>query len=94
MDLKSIRSKLGLTQAEAAALVGVTVTTWCRWETGKHEAQGRQSDMLAQMQAAAATKPCYFSPNMVLTNTVILSHVEACPWCFLAWAKRLGKGGA
>lgn len=30
----SIRSRLGKTQEEMAALCGVTVRTWRRWETG------------------------------------------------------------
>ena len=33
--LKAIRGLTGLTQAEAAALVGVSVTTICTWEKGR-----------------------------------------------------------
>ena len=33
-DLRSWRTRLGLTQARAAALLGVHVVTLCRWECG------------------------------------------------------------
>lgn len=34
-NFKSIRLRLGLTQAEAAHLVGVDPNTWARWERGE-----------------------------------------------------------
>jgi len=34
-DLKDLRSKLHRTQAEMAALFGVTKLTWGRWERGE-----------------------------------------------------------
>ena len=33
-DLRAWRSRLGLTQARAAELLGVHAITLCRWETG------------------------------------------------------------
>lgn len=40
MNLKSLRSKLDLTQAQAASLVGVSTNTWARWEQGVHRPRG------------------------------------------------------
>ena len=34
-DLKALRAKLHRTQAQMAALVGVTKLTWGRWERGE-----------------------------------------------------------
>ena len=36
-EVKEIRKKLGLTQAQLALRIGVSVTTVSRWETGKCE---------------------------------------------------------
>ncbi len=33
-ELKALRNKLGLSLAQAAKQVGVSVSTWCRWENG------------------------------------------------------------
>jgi len=33
-DIRSARERTGLTQTEAAALIGVSRVTWTRWETG------------------------------------------------------------
>ena len=33
-DIRSARQQAGLTQAQAAALLGVDRVTWTRWETG------------------------------------------------------------
>lgn len=34
-DIRSIRKRLGLTAQELATLLGVSITTVSRWETGK-----------------------------------------------------------
>lgn len=34
--IRSRRRAAGLTQAAAAALVGVSLRTWCRWEGGEY----------------------------------------------------------
>jgi len=34
VHIRSAREQAGLTQTEAAALIGVTRITWTRWETG------------------------------------------------------------
>jgi DNA-binding transcriptional regulator YiaG len=34
-DLKQMREELGLTQRQAAELVGVQANTWARWERGE-----------------------------------------------------------
>lgn len=35
-QLRAIRRELGLTQEEAAHLIGCTVGSWNRWEKGEH----------------------------------------------------------
>jgi DNA-binding transcriptional regulator YiaG len=37
IDVKKLRERLGLTQADLAHQVGVAVTTLCRWENGHTE---------------------------------------------------------
>ena len=34
-ELKSLRKKLGLSLSQSARQVEVSVSTWCRWESGK-----------------------------------------------------------
>ena len=34
-ELKRLRKKLGLSLAQAAKQVEVSVSTWCRWESGE-----------------------------------------------------------
>jgi DNA-binding transcriptional regulator YiaG len=36
-ELKSLRKKLGLSLSQAARQVEVSVSTWCRWESGKQK---------------------------------------------------------
>lgn len=35
IELKQLRKSLGLSLAESAKQVGVTPSTWCRWESGE-----------------------------------------------------------
>ena len=46
---KKLRSKLILTQAEFGALLGVSFTTVCRWETGKYEPTMKQKRRLVEL---------------------------------------------
>ena len=53
-DLKATRERLGLTQSQAAARVGVTENTWARWERGEmqvHPARLRDLERLAKKAA-------------------------------------------
>jgi DNA-binding transcriptional regulator YiaG len=34
--IRALRERLGLTQREAAELVGVNDSMWCHWEKGRH----------------------------------------------------------
>ena len=34
-ELKKLRKKLGLSLAQASGQVEVSVSTWCRWESGE-----------------------------------------------------------
>lgn len=46
---RKLRSKLILTQSEFGELLGVSFTTVCRWETGKHEPTMRQKRKLIEL---------------------------------------------
>lgn len=37
LDLKSLRKELGLSLSQASRQVEVSVSTWCRWESGKQK---------------------------------------------------------
>lgn len=37
VDLRAARVRIGLTQSEAAALIGVDRVTWARWEGGTRQ---------------------------------------------------------
>jgi DNA-binding transcriptional regulator YiaG len=52
-EVKSIRDKLGYTQAELATKCGVTVTTVSRWETGKSSPDRRAQVILLQFAKSA-----------------------------------------
>jgi len=47
-EIKRIRTRLGLTQAQAAERVGVTVRTWNSWECAR-DVPAIQSVMLLRM---------------------------------------------
>lgn len=47
-EIKKIREKLQLTQAEAAERVGVSQSVWSAWERG-HRTPSRQSAILIHM---------------------------------------------
>jgi DNA-binding transcriptional regulator YiaG len=53
-EIKSIRDKLGQTQAELATKCGVTVTTVSRWETGKSSPDRRAQVILLQLAKSAS----------------------------------------
>ncbi len=44
--VKALRERLDLTQAEAAALVGVTRRQWAAWEAGESKPSGPASKLL------------------------------------------------
>ena len=46
-NLKQLRNRLGLTQAEAARLVGVAPNTWARWERGEMAPDRRSLKLIA-----------------------------------------------
>jgi transcriptional regulator with XRE-family HTH domain len=53
-QVRSIREKIGITQAELAAKCGVTVTTVSRWETGKSSPDRRAQVILLQLAKTAS----------------------------------------
>jgi putative transcriptional regulator len=56
IDVKSLRSRLGLTQSQLAAELGVDQGTVSNWETGKTEPTGPARRLMARMAAAAPSK--------------------------------------
>lgn len=46
-NLKRARTSCGMTQAQAAEAVGVTLRTWHRWEHGQSAPKGLQARALA-----------------------------------------------
>ena len=89
--MKTLRKRLKLTQAAAARLVGVTVTTWCRWETGKNTPQGVYADRIEMLEYAATT-PCNLSRGFVFDAATPMEHVRDCPQCrfsFLIWCEKV-----
>ena len=47
--LKAWRGKRGLTQSEAAALVGVHQSKWCRWERETHKPSAEEALKLSDV---------------------------------------------
>ena len=59
-NLKALRERLGLSQAEAAALVRVSANTWARWERGEMKpSPGHQAliDSLPSLVKGKLPKP-------------------------------------
>jgi transcriptional regulator with XRE-family HTH domain len=82
MDLKTLRGKLKLTQAAAANLLGISVTTWSRWETGANGPDCRHASRILLLEEAADMKPCPKSPSFAFTKTPLtLEHIKSCPAC-------------
>lgn len=52
-QIRLIRVSLGLTQAEAAALVGVHRMTWAHWEQGVNQPGGPTVRLLRMIQERA-----------------------------------------
>jgi transcriptional regulator with XRE-family HTH domain len=53
-EIRAARERLGWTQAQAAAQLGVTENTWARWERGEmqiHPARLRDIERLAHKAA-------------------------------------------
>ena len=46
---KKLRAKLILTQSEFAELLGVSLTTVCRWETDKYEPTMKQKRRIVEL---------------------------------------------
>lgn len=55
-NLKSERKRLGLTQAEAAALLGVSPRAVWQWEQGEEPLQVTQEGAIARLKRAKAKK--------------------------------------
>jgi transcriptional regulator with XRE-family HTH domain len=53
-----MRERLGLTQAQGAALVGVHSVTWCRWELDQLTPSTYQSALLRRFATAAQSPKC------------------------------------
>ncbi len=47
--IKKLREKMILTQTEFAAVLGVSYTTVCRWETGIHEPTIKQKRKIIEL---------------------------------------------
>jgi DNA-binding transcriptional regulator YiaG len=58
-DLKSIRLRLRLTQAEAARIVGVEPNTWARWERGERRPLAPARKLIEMLPALSKAS----SPN-------------------------------
>jgi DNA-binding transcriptional regulator YiaG len=56
MTPKQIRHALHLTQAEAANSLGISVTTWSRWETKTFKPSRIALRLLAQLEAKIEKK--------------------------------------
>ena len=86
MNLKTLRKQLGITQEKAAALAGVALATWNRWEKGKHIPVGGNAKRLEAMQKAADAPPCEWSDaEFQLRPGSTLDHITSCARCSLAW---------
>lgn len=55
-NLKALRGKLKITQAEAARLVGVDANSWARWERGERQPRGPALRMIEMLPALVQRK--------------------------------------
>jgi len=60
-DIRGIRERLGLSQAQFALLIGISVSTLQNWEQGRREPEGpallRVADRNPEVLLAALTEP-------------------------------------
>lgn len=67
-EIHRIRERLGLTQSQAAALLGVHSVTWCRWEKGSLAPSTYHCALLRRFDVAAGTPKCPDCLGVLITS--------------------------
>jgi DNA-binding XRE family transcriptional regulator len=80
--LKELRSKLKITQEEAARLLGVSNNTWIRWERGQFRYDEEAVGLLDNLVRNACPQPCYDARQKKTIDWAYLAqHVRSCSEC-------------
>lgn len=84
-DIKAIRKRLGLNQAQFGALLGAHAVTVCRWESETDPAHPTQYQMglIQEFARAAERRP---APGPDLGEILITAGVIAALFLLLQWA--------
>jgi transcriptional regulator with XRE-family HTH domain len=80
-QFRSLRQKLGLSQEAAGRLLGVTLQTAYRWDSGKFKTPDEMLGLLPILAAGHIPKPCKESESKGLNVPFLAEHVRGCDAC-------------
>ncbi|GBQ31387.1 hypothetical protein AA12717_3747 [Gluconacetobacter sacchari DSM 12717] len=92
-EIRHLRAEMGKTQAQAAGLAGVNLSTWKRWESGKHQMPRRTFDHLAEVDVIESIA-CMAGVSQFIAEAIvgILPPVDAPIWKDEAeWRRSYGE---
>lgn len=80
-EIHALRRRMHRTQAQAAGLAGVNLSTWKRWESGKHQMPRRTFDAVVEIEAIEAITAMAGASEFIVEAIVsILPPVDAPIW--------------
>jgi transcriptional regulator with XRE-family HTH domain len=78
---RSLRQKLGLSQEAAGRLLGVTLQTAYRWDSGKFKTPDEMLGLLPILAAGHLPKPCKEAESKGLNVPFLADHIRGCDAC-------------
>ena len=78
------RGDIGITQEEAARLLGIAKNTWVRWESGEFAPNGLMLELLPYLSRNECPQPCGVSRSQKWDGKWMAEHIRICRDCWLA----------
>jgi transcriptional regulator with XRE-family HTH domain len=78
---RTVRQELGLSQEAAGRLLGVTLQTAYRWDSGKFKTPDEMLGLLPILAAGHLPKPCKEADSKGLNVQFLAEHIHGCVAC-------------
>jgi DNA-binding XRE family transcriptional regulator len=78
------RGNFGITQEEAARLLGIAKNTWVRWESGEFRPDELKLELLPYLSRNECPQPCSASRTEKFDGARMAEHIRTCRDCWLA----------
>jgi transcriptional regulator with XRE-family HTH domain len=78
---RTVRQELGLSQEAAGRLLGVTLQTAYRWDSGKFKTPEEMLGLLPILAGGQLPKPCKEAEAKGLNVPFLADHIRGCDAC-------------